>query len=145
MTEAMADTRTRTRSAADADRALSAAHSLAERTFRQGDIPSVRRLALEFGARSGLGAARLPDFVLAVSEAAACTVTHGPCTARLRLWASGPRLFCEAQGAPLAEHGPGRPDEAETLRRRLLRQLCDYASVESGPDGVTVVASFGLT
>jgi hypothetical protein len=147
MTEAMMNTRMRNWRATDGQLALGGAHSLAERTFRQGDIPSVRRFATEFGARAGMGAARLSDFVLAVSEAAACAVTRGPCTAKLRLWASGPRVFWETHGDGLADRGPGgpgRPDEAEALRRRLLRQLCDYACVESGPDGVTVLASIGV-
>ena len=141
------NTRMRNWRGADGQLALGGAHSLAERTFRQGDIPSVRRFATEFGARAGMGAARLSDFVLAVSEAAACAVTRGPCTAKLRLWASGARVFCEAHGDGLSDRGPagpGRPDEAEALRRRLLRQLCDYSSVESGPDGVTVLASIGV-
>ena len=141
------NTRLRNWRATDGQLALGGPHSLAERTFRQGDIPSVRRVAMEFGARAGMGAARLSDFVLAVSEAAACAVTRGPCTAKLRLWASGPRVFWETHGDGLADRGPGgpgRPDEAEALRRRLLRQLCDYACVESGPDGVTVLASIGV-
>jgi hypothetical protein len=143
----MMNTRMRDWRVSDGQMALGGAHSLAERTFRRGDIPSVRRFAMEFGTRAGLGAARLSDFVLAVSEAAACTVTRGPCTAKLRLWASGARVFCEARGDGLSDRGPGgpgRPDEAEALRRRLLRQLCDYACVESGPDGVTVLTSIGV-
>jgi hypothetical protein len=115
-----------------------------ERHFRQGDLPSVRRFAAEFGARASLGAERLTDFVLAVSEAAACTVTRGPCTARLRLWASGPRVCCETHSDPLSDRGPRRPDEAEALRRGLLRVLCDYSYVQSGPDGVTVRACMGV-
>jgi hypothetical protein len=144
MTEAMMNARRRNWRATDGQLALGGAQSLAERTFRQADIPSVRLFAREFGARAGMDAARLSDFVLAVSEAAACTVTRGPCTAELRLWASGPRVFWETHGDGLTDRGPGRPDEAEALRRRLLRQLCDYACVESGPDGVTVLASIGV-
>jgi hypothetical protein len=146
----MMNTRMRDWRVTDGQMALGGAYSLAERTFRRGDIPSVRRFAMEFGTRAGLGAARLSDFVLAVSEAAACAVTRGPCTAKLRLWASGARVFCEARGegpsdrGPGGASGPGRPDEAEALRRRLLRQLCDYACVESGPDGVTVLTSIGV-
>jgi hypothetical protein len=143
----MMNTRMREWRPADGQMALGGAQTLAERTFRRADIPSIRRFALEFGTRSGLGAGRLSDFVLAVSEAAACAVTRGPCTAKLRLWASGPRVFFETHGDGLSDRGPGgphRPDEAEALRRRLLRQLCDYSSVESGPDGVTVLASLGV-
>jgi hypothetical protein len=120
-------------------------HSPMERTFRQGDIPSVRRGAVEFGARAGMRAVRLSDFVLAVSEAAACTVAGGPCTARLRLWTTGARVFCEVHGDGLSHRGPGRQDEAETMRRRLLHRLCDYASVQAGPDGVTVLAAISVT
>ena len=66
--------------------ALSSARSIAEKTFRLADIPAIRRFATMFGARAGMGPVRLADFVLAVSEAAACATCHGPCTARLRLW-----------------------------------------------------------
>jgi hypothetical protein len=143
----MMNTRMREWRVTDGQMALDGTYSLAERNFRRSDIPSVRRFATEFGTRAGMGAARLSDFVLEVSEAAACAVTRGPCTAKLRLWASGSRVFCEAHGDGLSDRGPGgpsRPDEAEALRRRLLRQLCDYARVESGPDGVTVLTSIGV-
>jgi len=141
----MTNIRMRNWQVSDGQLALGTAHSLTERTFRRGDLPSVRRFAQEFGAQAGLGAARLSDFVLAVSEASACAVTEGPCTARLRLWASGARVFCETCGDGLSDRGPGRPDEAAALRRLLLRQLCDYASVQAGPNSVTVLASVGVT
>ena len=105
----MTNTRMRDWRAADGQLPLGGAHSLAERTFRQGDIPSVRRFAVEFGTRAGMRSVRLSDFVLAVSEAAACTVAGGPCTARLRLWASGPRVFWEAHGDSLSHRGPEPP------------------------------------
>jgi len=116
------NTRMRDWRAADGELPMAGVHSLAERTFRQGDIPSVRHFAVEFGARLGMRSVRLSDFVLAVSEAAACTVAGG-----------------------LSHHGPGRQDEAEGLRRRLLHRLCDYASVSAGPDGVTVLASLSVS
>src|SRR5271154_6168293 len=141
MTEAMTNIRMRNWRATDGQLPLGGPNSLVERAFRQGDIPSLRRCAVEFGARAGMRSVRLSDFVLAVSEAAACTVAGGPCTARLRLWASGRRVFWEARGDSLSHRGPGRQDEAEGLRRRLLHRLCDYACVQAGPDGVTVLAS----
>ena len=102
------NTRMRNWRASDGQLALGGAHSLAERTFRQGDIPSVRRFAMEFGTRAGMGAARLSDFVLAVSEAAACAVTRGPCTARLRLWASGAARLLGGPRRRSVRPGPGR-------------------------------------
>jgi hypothetical protein len=120
---------------------LPVARSLAEQTFRQQDIPAIRRVAAVFGSRAGMTAIRLADFVQAVSEAAACAVSQGPCIARLRLWTTAPRAFCEisADGTLLTD-GPraARQGDAETLRRWLLQRLCDHVSVESGPQGVTV-------
>lgn len=113
---------------------------LAEKTFRQADVPAVRRFATGYGARAGMAGARLSDFSLAVSEAAACAVCHGPCTARLRLWTRRARVYCEVHGNGALLDGPGgvRQGEAETLRRWLLKQLCDHADVDYGPSGVTV-------
>lgn len=115
---------------------------LARLTFRRADLPVVRRFATEFAARAGIGTrATLHDFVLAVSEAAACAVSHGPCTARLQLWMMGARVFCEIHAdGMLVGHGPRAAEQgdAEALRRYLLRRICDHARVDAGPDGVTV-------
>jgi hypothetical protein len=122
--------------------------ALAERTFRQPDLPGIRRFAAAYGARAGIEAGQHADFVLAVSEAAACALAYGPCTARLRLWTAGTRALGEicADGM-LFGQGPGdvRQDGAGTLRRWLLRQLCDHVSVEPGPHRVTVRFSMALT
>lgn len=118
-------------------------HSSPVRTFRRIDVPSVRRFAMEFGARAGIGTARLADFVLAVNEAAACAVASGTSTARLRLWTAGRRAFCTVSGEATPHQGPGagRQGDVEALRRWLLDQLCDYVSVQCGPDGVQVLLS----
>ena len=120
---------------------------LAERTFRRGDVPAVRRFAEAFGARAGLGFARRADFVLAASEAAACATAVGPCTARVRLWVTGTRAFCEVRANGMLRRSArgtrpgGQPGEEEALRRWVLKQLSDYVSVASGPDGVCVLLS----
>ena len=127
---------------------LAAACSLAPKTFRQADIPAVRHFASLFGARAGMGAPRLADFMLAVSEAAACATSHGPCTARLRLWTTEFRTMCvgRGEGALLRrEPDPARRGDAEALRRWLLHQLCDNVSVDDGPQGVTVRFSMTVT
>ena len=121
---------------------------LAERTFLQSDLPAIRRFAAAFGAGAGIKAGRRADFVLAVSEAAACALAYGPCSARLRLWTVGKHALGEIYAdETLPRQGPPgiRQDGAETLRRWLLRQLCDVVSVEPGPHGVTVRFSVVFT
>jgi hypothetical protein len=127
---------------------LSTQHWLTERAFRQGDVPAVRQFTQAFGARAGIAAARLADFVLAVSEATACTAAVGPCTPRVRLWLSGPRAFCEVRGNGMllrrSARGTqtyGRYGEVEAMRRSVLKQLSDYVCVASGPDGMRVLLS----
>ena len=121
-----------------------------ERSFRRRDIPAVRQFARAFGARARLHSARLDDFVLAASEATASATAGGPCTARVRLWLTGNRAYCEVRSdGARARHfgGPtlARPlawlGEEEALRRCVLRRLSDYVSVASDSDGIWVLLS----
>ncbi len=41
--------------------------------------------------------------------------------------------------------GAGRAGDVDALRRWRLQQLCDYVSVESGPDGVSVLLAINVT
>jgi hypothetical protein len=120
--------------------------ALAEQTFRHTDVPVVRRAAAGFGTRAGMGATQLTDFIQAVSEAAACAVAHGPCTARLRLWTAGSRVFCEVSGDGMlmTDRPYSTGGDAERLRHWLLRQLCDHVSMESGPQGITVLLAMTI-
>lgn len=128
-------------------RVLSAARPVEDRAFDRADLPQLRRLAAGFGVRAGMCATCADDFVLAVSEAAASATSHGPCPARLRLWAVGKRVFCEIHGeAMVLEHGLAaiRQGDAETLRLWVLEQICDDVDVATGPDGVTVRFSMSV-
>jgi hypothetical protein len=144
------DTRRRGRRPGDGGLPLAEPRWLAERTFRPNEVPAVRRLAEAFGARAGLRPARLADFVLAASEAAACAAAWGPCITRVRLWMTGRRAFCEVRGDAMimrraagrgTEPPDGLPGEEAALRRWVLRQVCDSVSVASGPDGARVLVS----
>jgi hypothetical protein len=139
-------TRARNWQVSDARLAGGGTDWLAERAFPQGDVPAVRRFARAFGARAGIASARLADFVLAVSEAAACITATGPCTARVRLWVTGTRAYCDVRGDGVllrrAASGTGSAagrGEEEALRRWVLRRLSDHVSVASGNDGVRVL------
>jgi hypothetical protein len=141
-------TRMRGWQASEARLPLSAPHRLAERAFRRGDVPAVRRFTRAFGVRAGIGSARLADFVLAVSEAAACATAAAPCTARVRLWVTGTRAFCEVRGDGLLLRRAARVTrlgEEEALRRWVLRRLSDHVSVASGDDGVRVLLSMTVS
>jgi hypothetical protein len=123
---------------------------VAEWSFRQADIPAARQFTRAFWTRARLDPARLADFVLAVSEAAAAATARGPGAARLRLWLAGTRAFCEVRcDGLLARHtAPGkspRAGETEALRGWVLRQLADYVSVTSGPDGARVLLSMTVS
>jgi serine/threonine-protein kinase RsbW len=140
-------TKTRGNGNAGNGRVLSAARSVEERTFDRVDLPQLRRLAAGFGARAGMCATCTDDFVLAVSEAAASAISHGPHPACLRLWAVGKRVFCEIRGgAMVREHGLTaiRQGDVETLRLWVLEQVCDDVAVATGPDGVTVRFSMAV-
>ena len=113
---------------------LRAPRWLAQRAFRQGDIPAVRLFARAFCARAGIGSARLADFVLAVSESAACATAVGPCTGRVRLWVTGRRAFCEVRGDGMlrrAAHGAALPGVA--ARKRRCAAWCSGGSPTTSP------------
>lgn len=127
-------------------------HWIAERTFRRGDAPEVRRFAQAFGSRAGLGDGQLPDFVLAVNEAAACAIARRPGTARVRLRVAGARVYCEVHGdAPVTRDHRAeglsegvRRGEEETLRRQVLRRVCDYFWVTAKPEGTRVMLTMAV-
>lgn len=142
------NTRTRGWLASDGRLSRGTTHWLTERAFRRADIPAIRRFARAFGLRAGIAPARLADFVLAVSEAAACATATGACTARVRLWVAETRAFCQVRGdgmmrwsEPSGAAGLPPSTEEEALRRWVLRRLTDHASVAYDPDGVCVLLS----
>jgi hypothetical protein len=140
-------------------------HLTAERTFRRGDAPEIRGFARAFGSRAGLRAGQLPDFVLAVNEAAACAVAYRPGAARVRLWSAGDRVYCEVRGDAPVRYGTGAArglppgwrhgwrqagfhggfqGEEDALRRHVLRQVCDFVCVVSGPDATRVLLTMAV-
>jgi serine/threonine-protein kinase RsbW len=142
----VANTWMRDWTASEGEQLFSAMCSPARLSFRRQEIPAVRRFATEFGIRAGMAGVRLADFVLAVSEASACALSHGAGTARLRLWSTGTRVHGEISGEGMRPvDGPGRAEQGDTdtLRRWLLKQICDHVSLEPGPYGVT--ARFSVT
>ncbi|MBV9380304.1 MAG: hypothetical protein JOY82_06290 [Streptosporangiaceae bacterium] len=118
-----------------------------EVTFGFEDLPGIRHLARAYGSTAGLGATRLADFVLAVSECGANALCHGEERAILRLWVASGHVYCEVQGGTwMFRHRPVviPPDDVESLRLWVLQRVCDDIAVSIGSDGTTVLFSMAV-
>lgn len=116
-------------------------------TYAHGGLAEVREYADAWARGTGLSAARRGDLVLAVSEAAANSLSHGGGKGALRLWVTagpGAEAVAEIRDAgrladPLA--GRRRPSLASANGGRglwMIHQLCDLVEVRALPDGFTL-------
>ncbi|MFF3212655.1 anti-sigma factor RsbA family regulatory protein [Streptomyces sp. NPDC002886] len=115
--------------------------------YAHGGLAEVREYADAWARGTALSAARRGDLVLAVSEAAANSLSHGGGKGTLRLWATtGPGAEVVAEihdGGRLADPlaGRRRPSLASARGGRglwMIHQLCDLVEVRALPDGFTL-------
>ncbi|MFJ7272409.1 anti-sigma factor RsbA family regulatory protein [Streptomyces sp. NPDC099050] len=115
--------------------------------YAQGGLAEVREYAAAWARGTALSAARRGDLVLAVSEAAANSLSHGGGKGTLRLWTTvgpGAGVVAEIHDAgrladPLA--GRRRPSLASANGGRglwMIHQLCDLVEVRALPEGFTL-------
>ncbi|MFD6891927.1 anti-sigma factor RsbA family regulatory protein [Streptomyces sp. NPDC059957] len=136
---------------ADCDRPLPEPEGEASRfAYAHGGLAEVREYAGAWARGAGLTPARRGDLVLAVSEAAANSLSHGGGKGTLRLWTTGGSggsragVVAEIQDAglladPLA--GRRRPSLASANGGRglwMIHQLCDLVEVRALEDGFTL-------
>jgi anti-sigma regulatory factor (Ser/Thr protein kinase) len=119
-------------------------------SFSRDGLPQVRWRVEGASALAGLGAERAADLVLASSELAANSVTHGGGTGTLRVWRDGDRLVVEVEDRGVIEEplvGRVRPDQTQLSGRGLwlANQLCDLVQIRSGAHGTTVRLHTALT
>jgi anti-sigma regulatory factor (Ser/Thr protein kinase) len=111
--------------------------------FTTESLPSARHLVGTTAAEHGLQATRAADLQLAVAEAAANALRHGPGSGRLRLWDDGAALVADVSDtgrfADLLA-GRVRPTTEQIGGRGLwiAQQVCDLVQVRSTADGTTV-------
>lgn len=102
-------------------------------------------------AEVGLPAREAEDFLLAVNEAMANALRHGPGSGRLRLWGDG-RVVCEIadSGGGFPGDPPHRPLPRPEPRQPggrglwLAQQYSDELRIDTGPRGTHVWLSKAL-
>jgi len=106
-------------------------------------LARLRNLVASIARHAGLTDDRVDDLVLAVSELAANSVSHGGGSGTARAWTDGTTVWCEVTDR-------GRIDDVLAGRRRpradqlggrglwLTNQVCDLVQIRVGPDGTAV-------
>lgn len=120
-------------------------------SFDLGRLGEVRHEVGQRLAEAGLPERDAEDFLLAVNEAMANALRHGPGRGRLRLWGDG-RVVCEIAdtgggipgGSPL--HSLPRPEPRQQGGRGLwlAQQYSDELRIDTGPQGTQVWLSKAL-
>ncbi|KOU82432.1 MULTISPECIES: sensor histidine kinase [Streptomyces] len=133
---------------ADLDRPLPEPDGpVARLAYARGGLAEVREYAEGWGRRTGLTPARRGDLIMAISEAAANSLSHGGGKGTLRLWTvDGP-----AAGVVAEIHDDGRLADPLAGRRRpslasahggrglwMIHQLCDLVEIRATESGLTL-------
>jgi anti-sigma regulatory factor (Ser/Thr protein kinase) len=106
--------------------------------------PEEARRIVRMAGEGRLGAAKLDDLTLAVSEIVANAHRYGRPSVRMRVWAADGRVV-----VTVADTGPGPKDpfagllpaESETsagFGLWITHQVCDHVSMQRDPDGFTI-------
>ncbi|GAA4530034.1 anti-sigma factor RsbA family regulatory protein [Amycolatopsis samaneae] len=112
-------------------------------------LPALRRVAARLAARAGLGAERVEDVALTLTELAGNSIEHGGGTARVLLGTAGEHLVCQVRDSgrladPLAGSRPAGPGQLRGRGLLLVHHLADLVRTYTGPAGTCVEASFRL-
>lgn len=111
--------------------------------FGLGELSEVRRRVSAAAERAGMSPHGVADLIIAASELAANSVTHGGGSGTLRLWRENGSLLTEVEDRGRIEEplvGRLRPGLAQEGGRGLwlANQLCDLVQIRSGAAGTTV-------
>lgn len=116
---------------------------IGEMAVEPSALDDVRRFVAHRAAAAGLSALRVDELVVAVSELATNSVTHGGGRGALRTWTDGDSVVVEVRDAghvrdPLA--GRRRPTPGGRHGRGLwmVNELCDLVQLRSSRAGTTV-------
>ncbi|MGW8063697.1 anti-sigma factor RsbA family regulatory protein [Streptomyces ziwulingensis] len=111
--------------------------------FGAGELPEVRRFAVDRAASLGLSGRRLQDVELAVSELTTNSVIHGGGHGTLAVWAEAGQVVCEVRDTgrltdPLAGRRPPEPGQIGGRGLLLVHYVADLVRVHTTDDGTLV-------
>ncbi|MFE3556994.1 anti-sigma factor RsbA family regulatory protein [Streptomyces sp. NPDC059193] len=112
--------------------------------YAHGELGEVRDHAEAWARGTALSAARRGDLILALSEAAANSLSHGGGRGALRLWSTAAGIVAEIRdGGHLADPlaGRRRPSLTSVNGGRglwMIHQLCDLVETRASDGGLTL-------
>lgn len=130
--------------APQASRFAPPARILAALVFGGSDLPTLRGLVGEVGARAGLAATALDGLVLAVSEVATNSLIFGGGMGVVRIWLDAGDVVCEVEDSGVITNSLAdrRRPGSEADRARGLwtaNRLCDLVQIRSSLERGTTV------
>lgn len=110
---------------------------------------TVRRVAYQFGERTGLAADRIEDLTITVHELAVNTILHGGGAGLMSIWAAEHHVVVQIDDGghiadPLVGRRPPAPSEVGH-GLAVVHQVADLVRVHRTGEGTTVRAWFRLT
>jgi anti-sigma regulatory factor (Ser/Thr protein kinase) len=117
--------------------------TVAEMAIEPSGLDEVRRFVARHAAAAGLSALKVDELVVAVSELATNSITHGGGRGALRTWADGGSVVAEVRDGghvrdPLAGRRPPAPDQRCGRGLWMVNELCDLVQLRSSRAGTTV-------
>ncbi|MFD9962190.1 anti-sigma factor RsbA family regulatory protein [Amycolatopsis sp. NPDC058986] len=112
-------------------------------------LSALRHTAIGLAAGAGLGAERVQDVALALTELAGNSLEHGGGAAEVLMGTDGAHLVCQVRDSgqladPLAGCRPAAPGQIRGRGLLLVHHVADLVRTHTGPAGTCVEARFLL-
>ncbi|MFE0026652.1 anti-sigma factor RsbA family regulatory protein [Amycolatopsis sp. NPDC059021] len=112
-------------------------------------LSALRHVAVGLAAEAGLGAERVQDVALALTELAGNSLEHGGGTAEVLMGTDEAYLVCQVRDSgrladPLAGRRPAVPGQVRGRGLLLVHHVADLVRTHTGPAGTCVEARFLL-
>jgi anti-sigma regulatory factor (Ser/Thr protein kinase) len=108
------------------------------------NLSEVRALAETLARRAGLAEDRITDFVIAISEVAANTVSHAHSAGTMKIWSEAGEIVCEMRDSGVIANPAAAGRQPPTADANgghglwLVRQICDRVELDSNSSGTVI-------